>query len=144
MGFSVSGSAAIIFLAAFVGFGMLYTSAYNSFELVDGALDDKESQILGQQNTDIEIVAVETNTTDSTMNVTVENTGANGVSVEHTDLLVNGTYRTSVTTTVDGDPDRSLWLPGENLTLETSYDGGPKRVKVVTDHGIAAFEEVSG
>ena len=44
MGFSVSGSAAIIFIAAFVGFGILYTSAYNSFELVDTALDDKEAQ----------------------------------------------------------------------------------------------------
>lgn len=144
MGFSVSGSAAIIFLAAFVGFGILYTSAYNSFELVDTALDDKEAQLLGQQNTDIEIVAVETNTTDSTVNVTVENTGASEITVGDTDLLLNGTYQESVSTTVDGDPDRTLWLPGENLTMETGYDGGSIRVKVITEHGLADFEEVSG
>lgn len=144
MGFSVSGSAAIIFIAAFVGFGILYTSAYNSFELVDTALDDKEAQLLGQQNTDIEIVAVETNTTDSTVNVTIENTGASEMTVGDTDLLINGTYRDSVNTTVDGDPDRTLWLPGENLTMETGYDGGSIRVKVVTEHGLADFQEVSG
>ncbi len=144
MGFSVSGSAAIIFIAAFVGFGMLYTSAYNSFELVDTALDDKEAQLLGQQNTDIEIVAVEMNDTDSTLNVTVENTGASEITVGNTDLLVNGTYREAVTTTVDGDPDRTLWLPGENLTMETDYTGGGVRLKVVTEHGLADFQEVSG
>ena len=144
MGFSVSGSAAIIFIAAFVGFGILYTSAYNSFELVDTALDDKEAQLLGQQNTDIEIVAVETNTADSTVNVTVENTGASEITVGDTDLLINGTYRESVSTAVDGDAARTLWLPGENLTMETEYDGGSIRVKVVTEHGLADFQEVSG
>lgn len=144
MGFSVSGSAAIIFLAAFVSFGVLYTSAYNSYELIDQAEDDKANQLLGQQNTALEIVAIETNTTDDTVSVTVENTGTTEIHVEDTDLLLNGTYQTSMTTSVDGDATRTLWLPGENLTMEADYDpAGTVRVKVITIHGIAAFEEVT-
>lgn len=144
MGFSVSGSAAIIFIAAFVGFGVLYTSAYNGFELVDTAIDDKEAQLLGQKNTDIEIVASQTDDVSGTLSVTVENTGAKGIDVNDTDLLLNGSYQTQVSTTVEGDSTRTLWLPGENLTMETSYDlGGTIRVKVITEHGIAEFQEVN-
>lgn len=143
MGFSVSGSAAIIFLAAFIGFGVLYTSAYNSFELMDTAVDDREAQLLGQQNTDIEILAVETDTVDQTVNVTVENTGSTEINVNDTDLLLNGTYQTSVNTSVDRVGDRALWLPGENLTIQSNYDPtGTVRVKVITIHGIADFTEV--
>lgn len=144
MGFSVSGSAAIIFLAAFISFGILYTSAYNSYERIDAAEDDKANQLLAQQNTEIEIVAVETDTGTDTVNVTVKNTGSTEVSVNDTDLLLDGTYQDSVSTTVDGQSDRTLWLPGENLTMETSYTlSGSVRVKVVTEQGIATFEEVT-
>jgi flagellar protein FlaF len=145
MGFSVSGSAAIIFLAAFVGFGVLYTSAYNSFELIDTAADDREADLLGQQNTDIEVVAAEAFSGNDTVRVTVANTGATELGVNETDLLLNGTYQANPSTSVEGASDSSLWLPGENLTMETTYSvSGTIRIKVVTEHGIAAFEEVNG
>lgn len=144
MGFSVSGSAAIIFLAAFVGFGVLYTSAYNSFELVDNAADDRAAQLLGQQNTEIEVVAAEAFKNNSTVRVTLENTGTTTLGVNETDLLLNGTYQASPSTTLEGAAGSSLWVPGENLTMETSYPGsGPINVKVVTEHGIAVFTEVT-
>lgn len=143
MGFSVSGSAAIIFLAAFVGFGILYTSAYNSFEVVDTALDEKESQLLGQQNTDIEIVSAEINNSESSLRVTIENTGAKEIQVNNTDLLINGTYQENLEKSVDGESGRSLWLPGENLTIEIEYNGGPVRLKIVADHGVADVQEVN-
>lgn len=144
MGFSVSGATAIIFIAAIVSFGALYTTAYNSYELMNAAEEDKANQLLGQQNTEIEIVAIETDQANSSVTVTAENTGATEIHVEDTDLLLNGTYQESVTTTVEGQSDRTLWLPGENLTMETTYDpSGTVRVKLVTAHGIAAFEEVT-
>lgn len=143
MGFSVSGSAAIIFLAAFVGFGILYTSAYNSFELVDTALDEKESQLLGQQNTDLEIVSAEINNSESSLRVTVENTGAKEMRVNNADLLINGTYQETLEKSVDGESGRSLWLPGENLTIEMEYNGGPARLKIIADHGVADVQEVN-
>jgi flagellar protein FlaF len=144
MGFSVSGSAAIIFLAAFVGFGVLYTSAYNSFELIETAADDREAELLGQQNTEIQIVAAEAFAGNDTVTVTIENTGTTELGVNETDLLVNGTYQADPSTSVEGAADSSLWLPGENLTMETSYTvSGPTRIKVVTEHGIAAYHEVS-
>lgn len=143
MGFSVSGSAAIIFLAAFISVGLFYSAAYNSYELVDAAEDDKTQDLLSQQNTAIEIVDINTS---NSVNVTVRNTGSTEISVADTDLLINGTYRPNVTTYVENDSSRTLWLPGENLTIEdTDYNPtGTMRIKVITIHGVSAFEEVTG
>lgn len=147
MGFSISGSAAIIFLAAFVSVGILYSAGYNSYELVSAAEDDKAADLLSQQNTAIDIDKSRTsaNATADHVNVTVNNTGSTAIRVDDTELLVDGTYRNSTETEVVGAPDSDLWLPGESLRINTTYDHtGVVRIKVVTIHGIAAFTEVGG
>lgn len=144
MGFSVSGSTAIIFIAAIVSFGVMYTSAYNSYELMDAAEDEKTANLLEQQNTEIEIVAIQTFTSNNTVDVTVKNTGATELHVGDTDLLLNGAYQSGVNTLVDGQSGRTLWLPGENLTMEASFDPtGTVRVKVITTRGNAVYQEVT-
>ena len=144
MGFSVSGSAAVIFVAAFIGFGMFYSAAANGFERVNDAREDQRDRLLDQQNTDISVVSATWNNSDDNLVVTVDNTGSETLSVEETDLLVDNDYQTGYDTTVDTDPSTDIWASQEQLEITvTSFTSGPDRVKVVTENGIADTAEVS-
>src|SRR6056297_3044647 len=94
MGFSVSGSAAILFIAAFVSVGILYSAAFNGFEQVQDANDARNERVLEAKNTAIEISNVTYNGTDETMTVNVTNNGSTTLSVSGTDLVSNGSYVT--------------------------------------------------
>lgn len=152
MGFSVSASTAIIFLAAFMSVGILYTGAYSGFEQVQHASQQKADASLARQNTAINVTSVTLDTTTSPnwVNVTVRNEGSTTLSVDGTDVLLNGTYATNVAsqtitgdrgTLVAGSGGTDLWLPGEELTISIRRTmSTPIHVKVVTDHGVAATE----
>ena len=66
----------------------------------------------------------------------VNNTGSTALSVRETDLLIDGVYQQTYETSIDGRTARELWLPGETLTVTVSTSR-PKRVKIVTEHGVA-------
>ncbi|MFB6131976.1 MAG: hypothetical protein ABEJ44_01045 [Halanaeroarchaeum sp.] len=150
MGFSVSASTAVILVAAFASFGLLYTSAYNGFENVSEATTIKHELALETQNSDITIRNVSHNTSGTTdyVNVTVENTGSTTLHVSDTSVLLNGTLRmSSITYSISstdgtvraGENGTDLWLPAENLTISVHQNvDEPFRVKIVTDNGIAA------
>jgi flagellar protein FlaF len=145
MGFSVSGSAAVIFVAAFIGFGMFYSATANGFERVNDAREDQRDRLLDQQNTDISLVSATWNSSgNDNLVVTVDNTGSETLSVEATDLLVDNDYRTGYDTTVDNDPSTDIWASQERLEITvTSLSSQPGRVKVVTETGIAETAVVS-
>jgi len=145
MGFSVSGSAAIIFVAAFIGFGMFYSATANGFERVNDAREDQRDRLLDQQNTDISLVSATWNSSgNDNLVVTVDNTGSETLSVEETDLLIDNDYRTGYATSVDGDSSTDIWASQERLEITvTSLSSQPNRVKVVTENGIAETMVVS-
>ncbi|MFB6081567.1 MAG: fla cluster protein FlaF [Halanaeroarchaeum sp.] len=152
MGFSVSASTAIVFIAAFVSVGILYSAAYNGFEQVNDATAIKQEAGLEQQNTAINITEVTHDTTSTTdyVNVTVANVGTTALSVHDTDVLLNGTYQSTYvnrTVTTDsgtvaaGGDGTDLWLPGEELTVSIHRNmSEPIHVKVVTGPGVADAE----
>mgnify|MGYP000651643170 CR=1 FL=1 len=151
MGFSVSGSAAIIFAAMFIAFGMWHSAATDGFERVTDAQDAHADSALDRQNTDI---VVESAVKDLDAGITefrvrVNNTGSTALSVEETDALVStdtrGEYRDGwrADATVAGTPGTDLWLPGEQLVFNLTGNTGD-RVKVVTEHGVADSAEVTG
>ncbi len=142
MGFSVSGSAALIFVAAFIGFGMFYSAAANSTEMVNDAREDRSDRQLERTNTDIEITTVNYNTTSDYLNVTVENTGATELSVSDVDVLADNSYQTGYRTAVEGNTGTDLWLPRETLAINTTTAPKPSQVKIVTGPGVAATAEV--
>ncbi|WP_340097860.1 flagellin [Salinibaculum salinum] len=139
MGFSVSGAAAIIFATMFVTFGMWFTASANSFESVSDAETDKSDRALEAQNTAISIANVTYNNTSAELTVVVTNTGAAQLSVETTDLLVDGQYQRGWegSATVAGT-DTRLWLAGEQLTITVATQAEPGRVKIVTENGVSA------
>ena len=143
MGFSVSGASAIIFASLFVGFGMWYPAAANSFEQVADAEADRTDRLLDQQNTDLEIVSATHNGTHLT--VDVENEGASQLRLSGTDLLVDGRYESGWTTgaTVASDGGTDLWLSGETLAITVAASTKPDRVTVVTESGVSATAVVA-
>ena len=143
MGFSVSGSAAIIFAAMFIGFGMFYTATSNGFEQVTDAQQDRTDRALTQENTAMTITSADWHSSNSTLILTANNTGATALTVSEVDVLANNSYMTGYTTDVDGDFDTDLWVPGETLTINvTTLDANPNRVKLVTGPGVADSTEV--
>ncbi|WP_135825935.1 fla cluster protein FlaF [Halorussus ruber] len=149
MGFSVSGATAILFLGMFISFGVAYTAASNGFEQVHGAYEQNVDEELTRQNTAISFnhtkVANEGN--QLYLNLTVNNTGSEPLSVDDTDILIDGNYISPtsskmVTSEVDGNSTTNLWLPGETFRVEVEVETEPGRVKVVTGPGVSATEVV--
>ncbi|PSP82552.1 flagellin [Halobacteriales archaeon QS_6_64_34] len=142
MGFSVSGSAALIFVAAFIGFGMFYSATANSAEMVTEAREDRSDRQLDRTNTAIEITTVNYDTTTDYLNITVENTGATELAVSDVDVLFDNDYQTGYRTAVEGDTTTDLWLSQETLAINATVAPQPNRVKIVTGPGVAATEVV--
>ncbi|WP_280537761.1 flagellin [Halopenitus sp. POP-27] len=143
MGISVSASAAIIAAGLFIAFGAMYPVAENGFDRVTSAQETSHDRALERENVDVTFV----NATDdgTTLNVTVENTGAESIPVPRTTLVADNEYVSvdpSETTVYDADADPStgdteteLWLPGERLRFSVPSDG-ENAVLVATESGI--------
>ena len=145
MGFSVSGSAAILFIAAFVSVGILYSAAFNGYEQVQDAEAASDDRVLEAKNTAIEIANVTYDADNDTMTVNVTNNGSTTLSVSGTDLVSNGSYVTQdayLNTSVDGNNETDLWQPGETYSMTVSQAPKPDRIKVVTSNGVSATEVV--
>jgi flagellar protein FlaF len=150
MGFSVSGATVILFLGIVISFGMAYTAASNGLELVTDAYEDSTDDELVRENTGVRVDNAAANTQSTTLNVTVNNTGSTTLSVNDTDLLIDGNYtnlmdENTAVLDVDGNSDTDLWLPGETLHIEYDYgsDSAPNRVKIVTESGVSASAKVA-
>lgn len=141
MGFSVSGSAAIVFIAAFVSVGILYSAAYNGYEEVTVAEDGQTDRLLQQRNTDVSIVGTSYNATETNFTVQIVNEGSTTLSVSETDVVLDGTYQpTWESYNVSGSTTTDVWAPGETLNVTVSHDTDPSRVKVVTGTGVSVTE----
>lgn len=141
MGFSVSGSAAIVFIAAFVSVGILYSAAYNGYEEVTVAEDGQADRLLQQRNTDVSIVGTSYNATETNFTVQIMNDGSATLSVSETDVVLDGAYQpTWESYNVSGSTTTDVWAPGETLNVTVSSDSDPTRVKVVTGTGVSVTE----
>jgi len=143
MGFSVSGSAAIIFAAMFIAFGMWHSATTDGFERVTEAQQDHADDTLAERNTDIEVRSATYSS--STLTVVVTNNGTTALSMNATDVFVDNEYRTDWEGDAridDAATESDLWLPAEKLTVTFSESTEPSRVKVVTEHGVGDQAEV--
>jgi len=141
MGFSVSGSAALVFVAAFIGLGMFYTATANTFENINDARDSQAERSLERTNTAISLTDVTYNQTANSLNLTLVNDGSTELGISSIDVLANNSYLTGYRTAAGGDEATDLWLPEERLVVNaTGVTQDPGRVTVVTGHGISATE----
>ena len=136
MGFSTSGAAAIIFIGALLAVGIAFPALETAHDRQSTAMDDRDDRALDVRNTAIDVTVSHDGDADLTVNVT--NDGSTTLSVDRTDLLVDGVLQPSdeLETAVDGDANRTIVQPGETLTM-TAENDAPDRLKVVTQHGVA-------
>ena len=149
MGFSVSGSVAIISIGVLVAFGVMFPAVVDSSHQVSEAQSTQSERILDQQNTEI---TIDNATYDGTnLTVDVVNEGTVALDVGETDVIVDGHYvdfepeETTVYQTLnksDGDATTGVWLSGEVLEVTIAVDSPPERVKVVTETGVSDVTEV--
>ncbi len=141
MGFSVSGSAAIVFIGVIVATGIALPPLIGSFGALTGAQGDQIDRGIDALNTEFEIESATYDGEAERLELRLENSGSTTLSVADTTVLIDGVVRTDFETEVDGDADAELWLPGTELVV--TFDGGtdePDRVKIVTENGIAETE----
>ena len=139
MGFSVSGAVAVVFVGLLVSAATLYPAVDRASERRADAVDARNERALERQNTAISLVNATYNTSQGTLTVTVENTGASTLDVRAVDLLVDGTYATpeAANATVERNSATDIWSPGETLTLARNEPDAPGRVLVATGLGVA-------
>lgn len=142
MGFSVSGATALLFVAALVGFSMMYTAAANGAERVNEAERVDDERLLEQRNADITVANVSYDAASDVLTVRVNNTGSATLTVAETDLLADNDYLENASTTVAGSTTTDVWVPGEQLTFTANLVDRPDRVKVITGPGVAETEVV--
>ncbi len=96
---SVSGAFALIGFAVLAATGSMYIVFFNTGERVSGALDEHGADIIEQGQTDINITAIGYDGTVLVVNVT--NSGDTRLSVNRTDLLIDGQYIPTSTSRLD-------------------------------------------
>lgn len=147
MGFSVSGSAAIVFIGVIVAAGIAIPSIVGSLGSLAGAHGEQTDRGIEALNTEFKIENTSYNATSNELDLRAKNTGSTSLSVNDTSVLVDGEIPSTdnVTTDVEGNTNANLWLPGEtlNVTVER-VDPEPDRVKIVTENGIAETAGVGG
>ncbi|MDX1746081.1 MAG: flagellin, partial [Halobacteriales archaeon] len=96
MGFSVSGSFAIIVIGTFIAFGMFYGSAANAVEQVTDAQQAAHHDRLEQYNTAINVTRAEwqtggdCGTGNTCLLIDIQNEGTTTLSTDATDVFVDG------------------------------------------------------
>jgi flagellar protein FlaF len=140
VGFSVSGSAVIIFIGAVVAAGIAAPTFVGSVDELASAHSEQIDQGTETLNTDIAIQNATYDSSAGTLNVTVENTGSTSLSVNDTSFLVDGEINTTaeLTTEIGGTTDVAVWVPAETLEIRTDTNSAPGRVKIVTENGVTA------
>jgi flagellar protein FlaF len=144
MGFGVSGASAIIFLGLLVGSVTLYSAADAAYEQFDEARDEDQERLLDRTNTAFNVTRATYSTSSNDLTINVTNTGSTTLLVTETTVLVDNTYNSTSTATVDGDATTDLWAPGETLSLTlTLGETEPSRVTVVGAHGVTDARQVT-
>ena len=139
VGFSVSGSAAIVFVGVMVAAGIAVPSLVGSMGALADSQGEQVDRGIDALNTEFEITSATYDSNNTELALELRNTGSTTLGVNETSVLVDGTIQRDAdiqSTDVDGDSTAALWLPGQTLTIEIDYSG-PNRVKVVAENGIA-------
>lgn len=138
MGFSISGATVVIVLGLFIGFGMFYSAAGESVNRIVESNTGMADQLLDQQNTAVNLQSATYWTTNSTVTISVTNTGSTTLALDETSVLLDGRIHSVTNATVENETETTLWLPGETAIYKiTNVVEAPTRALIVTEHGIS-------
>ncbi len=134
MGFSVSGSAAIIFIGLMVATGIAVPSLIGSFGSLANAQGGQIDRGVDAMNTEFEIETTTYDDETDELEITLKNTGSTTLFVERTSVLVNGELKPDAAT-----GSERYWVPNETITITITVEEDTEsgQIKVVVENGIA-------
>ncbi len=136
MGFSVSAAAAIIGVTLITILGSLTSELLPSLTETNDSFTNMKERAVDRIKTGIAIKNVSTpaNGSNYDLNFTVENTGSVTLTIKYFTVLINGTrYPFSSTR-------EYLYLTDEvNFSITNLSGSGTRRLKVITENGIADY-----
>jgi len=136
VGFSVSGSAVIIFVGMMVAAGIAVPALVGSMGALADSQGEQVDRGIDTLNTEFEVTSATYNESgQDKLKVNLTNTGSTTLTLEGTSVLIDGEIRPGLTGT-------GLWLPGDPLTITTGESSKPSSVKIVVENGIA--ETITG
>jgi flagellar protein FlaF len=137
MGFSVSGSTALIFVGLLIALSTLIPATLNAYDEIQEAEKEQFDKKIEASNTAVKITSVQNKST--TVVVKAKNTGTHPLDVEDVDLLIKNTYVSFSHDVVEADSSTMIWASKEtiNMTVQKSeFDGvDPVRAKVIVEYG---------
>ena len=139
MGFSLSAAAAIVGVSALIAVEILIGNLLPTITNVNDSYGDMKDRAIDQVQTDINITNVNININGSghDINITVENTGSISLKTSDFNILINGSTEQFTCSNSYLYPENEVYFNVTNSTGNT----GLRRLKVVTDNGIADYYE---
>jgi flagellar protein FlaF len=128
MGFSISATAAVLFIVFMIAGSAAYNKAANGFLSLQDAITERDQLMFDKLNSGTKILNHTVN--GSNITLIVENTGSTVIEPALLSALVDGRL---VNITVDSD----IWFP--ETTLNITVDTSGKRMKIITVRGVAAY-----
>jgi archaellum component FlaF (FlaF/FlaG flagellin family) len=122
MGFSVSATMAIFFVAFLILFSVLYASVNDAFDNVSESFDHKYEDMQDRALTELEFVTLTYDRGRNTLEITIRNSGSVVLGTNYTELLIDGTLVPFIDRTIGGVYS-GYWLPTDVLTI-TAEDPG--------------------
>ncbi len=135
MGFSISSSHLVFFLASMVVASTLAGVFITSTDTISNAIRSREDSLSERMKSDISIINDPNNMPNDPLTVYVKNTGSTRMNMTDVKILVNGTLQqTSSIQLVDSDDN--YWSPTDVIKVEVDINlpAGDHWLKVVASH----------
>ena len=139
MGFGVSGSHTVMFIAAIVVAVGVVATMQTSVTRLSGGMDARGDALTRELTTDIRIVNDPGDMPDNPLVLYVLNTGTSSLEPTETIVLVDGAVRTDLAFDVLDTTDETL-RAGQVLKVTVNNEdlaSGDHRVKVIVEHGVS-------
>jgi archaellum component FlaF (FlaF/FlaG flagellin family) len=136
MGFSLIAAAAILGFTLFMAAEIITSEVLPAIEGINDSYGDMKERLHDQLQTDINITVVSrsVNGTNYDYNISVQNTGSVTLNTEDFMILINGTGYPFTCSHKYLHPENTEYFRVVNMT-----GVGAKRVKVITNNGIADY-----
>jgi archaellum component FlaF (FlaF/FlaG flagellin family) len=137
MGFSVSATFTVFFIAFLAIGSSIYCAIYNTFNSISNSIVDQHKMMVDAKQTAIAIIdiTVTGKSRDHNLELTVENTGSTTLDPSKLSILIDGVLQ--VNTLASG-----AWFPKNTITISFQHLSSSienHRIKIVTENGISVY-----
>lgn len=141
MGFSVTATFVVFFVALLGAAGVAASAFWKTADLLHESRDTESSRAEELVHTNLTIASAPTyDGGTNTLTFTVQNTGATVLDVSDFAFLVDGVVNLSlVSESINGNTNTDVFLPGESMIVTLSpITSAPTHVQAVAGNGVSA------